>query len=41
MACCVELAPRVGREVEVRQWFSKIRREYSRFSAFQKELIRL
>ena len=41
MACCVELAPQVGRENEFQNWFLEIKREFSRFSAFQQELGRI
>jgi hypothetical protein len=37
LACCLELAPAVGDQDEVREWVAGIRKEYSRFYAFQEE----
>ena len=38
VACCLELAPAVGRQEEVAKWVHDLRKRYSRFSAFQGEL---
>jgi hypothetical protein len=38
VACCLELAPFVGEQQAVTQWFDDVRKKYSRFSAFQAEL---
>jgi hypothetical protein len=40
VACCLELAPVVGRQEEVADWVDDLRKRYSRFSAFQEELKR-
>ena len=40
VACCLELAPAVGRQEEVAAWVHDLRKHYSRFSAFQEELKR-
>ncbi len=40
VACCLELAPAVERPKAVAEWVDKVRKEYSRFYAFQKELKR-
>lgn len=37
VACCLELAPAVGKREVIAEWVSEQRRAYSRFSAFQKE----
>lgn len=38
LACCVELAPVAGREAPIATWLESLRKEYSRFYAFQEEL---
>lgn len=38
VVCCLELAPFVGKQKAVTQWFDDVRKKYSRFSAFQAEL---
>jgi hypothetical protein len=38
VACCLELAPAVGRQKAVAEWVDQVRKEYSRFYAFQEEL---
>jgi hypothetical protein len=40
VACCLELAPVVGRQEEVADWVDDLRKRYSRFSAFQEDLKR-
>jgi hypothetical protein len=40
LACCLELAPAVGRQEEVADWVDVLRKRYSRFYAFQEELKR-
>lgn len=35
VACCLELAPVVGREEAIGEWVADLRKKYSRFSAFQ------
>ena len=37
-ARCVELAPMVGKHKPIATWTERLRKEYSRFYAFQKEL---
>jgi hypothetical protein len=37
VACCLELAPAVGKEAEIAAWVGDLRRTYSRFHAFQEE----
>ena len=38
VACCLEVAPAVGRRKELADWVDDVRKKYSRFSAFQEEL---
>jgi tetratricopeptide (TPR) repeat protein len=38
IVCCLELAPVVGQKEAVSEWVDELRREYKRFSAFQREL---
>lgn len=38
VACCVELAPVAGRETPIAAWLEDLRKEYSRFYAFQEQL---
>lgn len=38
VACCVELAPVVGKQKPIATWMESLRKEYSRFYAFQEEL---
>jgi len=38
VACCRELSPVVGKRDSVATWIDAIRRGYSRFNAFQREL---
>jgi hypothetical protein len=38
VACCLELSAVVGKREPVADWIDDVRREYGRFSAFQKEL---
>lgn len=40
IACCLELAPGVGKQGVVAAWVSDLRKRYSRFHAFQKECTR-
>ena len=35
VACCLELAPVVGRQEAIADWVADMRKQYSRFSAFQ------
>ena len=37
VACCLELAPAVGKQEIVAEWVGEVRKAYSRFSAFQEE----
>jgi hypothetical protein len=37
LACCLELAPATGRQQAVAEWVGKVRKAYSRYSAFQEE----
>lgn len=37
LACCLELAPAVGQQHQVREWVDEVRKAYSRFYAFQEE----
>jgi hypothetical protein len=37
LACCMELAPRVGKQIAVAEWVQSVRKKYSRFAAFQDE----
>lgn len=37
MACCLDLAPGVGRGTAVAEWVAKLRGKYARFHAFQEE----
>jgi hypothetical protein len=38
VACCLELAPFVGKQEVVSDWVASLRKQYSRFYAFQAEL---
>lgn len=38
VACCLEVAPAVGKRKELAGWVDDVRKKYSRFYAFQKEL---
>ena len=40
VACCLELAPTVERQRKIEDWVDDLRKRYSRFYAFQKELKR-
>lgn len=37
LACCLEVAPAVGKQKEVAEWVAEVRKAYSRFYAFQEE----
>lgn len=37
VACCLELAPGVGRHAAVAEWVAALRKRYARFPAFQEE----
>ena len=38
VACCLEVAPAVGKRKELADWVDEVREKYSRFYAFQGEL---
>ena len=38
VACCLELDPVVGKPGAIAKWVTDLRRKYSRFYAFQKEV---
>ena len=38
VACCLEVAPTVGKRKELADWVDGVRKKYSRFYAFQQEL---
>ena len=40
VACCLELAPLAGKPGAIAKWVAALRRKYSRFPAFQRELDR-